>query len=238
MVWHRQPERALWHIQVEHSQNHCGTSDYACRYATNTCHSIHFNICIYTFFVVYETNWPLRFFQAVSYGFQVVKPNREQKYAVQLTLWHSCPTALTWQNRICVCMLSVYANSVWYKVKFGYRVYTLEFNGTYTYSGNNIAGATMVRRFPKVNDLSTTLHSQFLIFIYISCSFFNFVILKLEPHPRASISPKSFVNIPNNYSWSGLLEYQVRCRWINPSVDVQVCVYMHIKIINRISVAV
>ena len=66
----------------------------------------------------------------------------------------------------------------------------------------------------------------------------HFVILKLEPHPRAAISPKSFVNTPNNYSWSGLLEYQVRCRWINPSVDVQVCVYMHIRIINRISVAV
>ena len=109
-------------------------------------------------------------------------------------------------------MLSVYANSVWYKVKFGYRVYTLEFNGTYTYSGNNIAGATMVRRFPKVNDVSTTLHSQFFNFHLYLVLILHFVILKLEPHPRAVISPESFVNTPNNYSWSGLLEYQVRCR--------------------------
>ena len=52
---------------------------------------------------------------------------------------------------------------------------------------------------------------NFLIFLYLVL-ILHFVILKLEPHPRAVISPESFVNTPNNYSWSGLLEYQVRCR--------------------------
>ena len=31
----------------------------------------------------------------------------------------------------------------------------------------------------------------------------------LEPHPESLISPSSFVNIANNYSWSGLITYQV-----------------------------
>jgi hypothetical protein len=31
----------------------------------------------------------------------------------------------------------------------------------------------------------------------------------VEPHPEALISPSSFVNIANNYSWSGLITYQV-----------------------------
>ena len=31
----------------------------------------------------------------------------------------------------------------------------------------------------------------------------------VEPHPDALVSPSSFVNIANNYSWSGLITYQV-----------------------------
>ena len=74
----------------------------------------------------------------------------------------------------CVVRIPLYANSVWYAIKFGYDVYVMEFNGTFTRSGDNIAGAEV-----------------------------------LEPHPQSVISPSSYVNIPNNYSWSGRLDYQV-----------------------------
>ena len=74
----------------------------------------------------------------------------------------------------CVVRIPIYANAQWYGVKFGYDVYVMEFNGTYTYSGKQVAGVEVA-----------------------------------EPHPEAVISPSSYVNIPNNYSWSGLLKYQV-----------------------------
>lgn len=73
----------------------------------------------------------------------------------------------------CLVQIPVYANSVWYKVKFGYEVYVMEFNGTFTRAQGIIEGAKVI-----------------------------------EPHPQAVISPSSYVNIPNNYSWSGLLVYQ------------------------------
>jgi len=74
----------------------------------------------------------------------------------------------------CVVRIPIYANAQWYGVKFGYDVYVMEFNGTYTYSGKQVAGVEVA-----------------------------------EPHPEAVISPSSYVNIPNNYSWSGLLKYEV-----------------------------
>ena len=74
----------------------------------------------------------------------------------------------------CLVQIPVYANAVWYKVRFGYEVYVMEFNGTFTRAAGIIEGASV-----------------------------------LEPHPQAVMSPSSYVNIPNNYSWSGLLVYQV-----------------------------
>jgi len=73
----------------------------------------------------------------------------------------------------CVVRIPIYANAQWYGVKFGYDVYVMEFNGTYTYSGKQVAGVEVA-----------------------------------EPHPEAVISPSSYINMPNNYSWSGLLKYQ------------------------------
>jgi hypothetical protein len=74
----------------------------------------------------------------------------------------------------CTVRIPVYATAVWYKVKFSYEVYVMEFNGTFTKAGGDIEGARV-----------------------------------LEPHPESLISPSSFVNIANNYSWSGLITYQV-----------------------------
>lgn len=48
----------------------------------------------------------------------------------------------------CVVRIPIYANAVWYQVKFGYEVYVMEFNGTFTRAGSHVPGATVLEPNP------------------------------------------------------------------------------------------
>jgi len=51
----------------------------------------------------------------------------------------------------CVVRIPIYANAVWYQVKFGYEVYVMEFNGTFTRAGSHVPGATVLEPNPALS---------------------------------------------------------------------------------------